>query len=315
MKKNIRKKSNSSNVNEENSESLQINLLESQKVIHTYICTNVQSDNRKHWVKLKKSSTNIVNTISTLVKDSHNGIKANQRLDIYREMYIARLIEVLEIDFPLLKALLKNDFESIMMKYIELYPSKNNSLNFYGQSIPKFFKKFKKEYSKSKIAHKFDLKLLQEVAEFEWKIAEMSFLAKQEVLFTSEMFSQIAQEKWENLKFTPTSYLQLFKFDYPINTLLNKVVNSKKQKRGFTKNIQKEKSYLALNLLDNEVWRYKLSRDEFDLLKLLVSDYSLSQAIEKWLEKDTKRRTKLAETALQNWFARWLQEGFFVDIN
>src|SRR5882724_694831 len=66
-------------------------------------------------------------------------LTANQRVDVYREMYWLRLREALSIDYPELQRFLGNDrFDRLCDVYVQKYPSRSYSLNRLGDHLPRF---------------------------------------------------------------------------------------------------------------------------------------------------------------------------------
>src|ERR1700693_5648101 len=60
-------------------------------------------------------------------------LTAGERAGIYRDMYLARLVEALETDYPgLLHYLGKNAFEELGARYVAEFPSRSYTLNRLG---------------------------------------------------------------------------------------------------------------------------------------------------------------------------------------
>lgn len=261
------------------------NLRNTQKLIHSYI-TNPNET-------LKNSK--IIDL--SLIKKSHTGLLPQDRLNIYKDMYIARLIEVLEIDYVLLKHILGKKFYKTMCEYIEKFPSKSNTLNFYGKDLPKLFKSKKND----------NYRLLFEIATLEWEISSLLFNSEDTSNFTSADLEKIEKAKLNKIKFVMNDSFRLFKFKFPINEMLSKFYNDEKVSRK----VQRKANYVALVANNGNVWRYNLNKDEFDLLKILTKGNTLESSLEKWTLKRSNKRLKLAESNFQEWFAKWIEEGFF----
>jgi hypothetical protein len=64
---------------------------------------------------------------------------AQERLEVYRRAYHARLIECLADDYPALESALGADaFDALCRAYIERHPSRGSNLNAYGQAMAAF---------------------------------------------------------------------------------------------------------------------------------------------------------------------------------
>lgn len=264
-----------------------------QNLLHNYITFNPDLYSKKSY--LNRKAQNIIS--EKVIKKSHTGLLPEERLNIYRDMYIARLIEVLEIDYVLTKQILGNKFHNLMIEYIARYPSKSNTLNFYGKNLPKFFKNRNTKNSQ----------LLFEITTLEWQVSSMLFNCEESICFKSEDFAKLEMSNQQQLKFIKNDTLKLFKFKYPVNKLLTQFYNDDK----ISKIIKPKESFAAL-IADNEnVWRFNLTKDEYQILKLLFKGNTLEEALEKWASKNSKENIELASGYFKDWFAKWIDEGFF----
>ncbi len=65
-------------------------------------------------------------------------LDAGARLGVYRDMYRARLVEVLEEDFPATARVLGTRFGALARRYVAGHPSTHPSLRFFGARFPEF---------------------------------------------------------------------------------------------------------------------------------------------------------------------------------
>tara|TARA_R110000868_G_scaffold235421_1_gene489344 strand:- start:6317 stop:7096 length:780 start_codon:yes stop_codon:yes gene_type:complete len=139
---------------------------------------------------------------------STNEVNAQDRIDIYANAYRYRLIDVLFDDYEKLSVLLGDEeFNNCANSYIDIYPSNNRSIRWFGQNLSRFLKK-NKPYS--------DLKFLSEIAEFEWNLMS-TFDAPDNDCITIDSLRHISPEKWGQLTFKFTSSLKKLQFKW--NTL------------------------------------------------------------------------------------------------
>ncbi len=62
-----------------------------------------------------------------------------ERLGIYAEAYLLRLVEILNADFPKLRVLMgKSKFEKMAHDYLAAYPSQYFSVRYLGSHLSKF---------------------------------------------------------------------------------------------------------------------------------------------------------------------------------
>lgn len=68
-------------------------------------------------------------------------LSAEERLEVYAEMYWLRLRDVLRSEFPLVRAVLgEDDFDVLAAKYVRATPSTHFSLDWLGQALAQFLR-------------------------------------------------------------------------------------------------------------------------------------------------------------------------------
>jgi hypothetical protein len=111
------------------------------------------------------------------------------RLNIYRDAYYLRLIEVLQQDYPVLQALLgEEQFEQACRNYIDQHPSQYKSVRWFGIK----FSDFLQDDAKAPY--------LVEAAKFEWLLTE-SFDAADASSVTVEIMQTIPFNQWPEMRF------------------------------------------------------------------------------------------------------------------
>ena len=76
--------------------------------------------------------------LTSLVRPSHS-LTAAERVDIYHGMYLLRMVEALEADYPALRHLLGEEpFAELVEDYVQAYPSRSYTLNRLGDHLPQF---------------------------------------------------------------------------------------------------------------------------------------------------------------------------------
>lgn len=116
---------------------------------------------------------------------------AESGLNVYQNGYYLRLLEVLEIDYPMLRKILGDDtFYAWGRAYIKAYPSHRFSVRHFGEN----FYKFLKDYPQAEPFH-------SEMALFEWYL-EDCMDAEDAPHLTIEELSKIPPENWIEISFT-----------------------------------------------------------------------------------------------------------------
>lgn len=116
-------------------------------------------------------------------------ISVHERVEIYRQGYYLRLIEILEREFSALKNLLgKEAFESLCRNYIDAHPSTYFSVRAYGRHMPSY------------LANQPNIDPLHvELAQFEWAFGKVIDAPDGPQLTVEEM-GQIPAEAWAELR-------------------------------------------------------------------------------------------------------------------
>lgn len=120
--------------------------------------------------------------------------KRDTLLGVYRNAYVARLIEFLTHDYEKLHALLGDDqFDTVARAYIEAHPSQTPNARWYGQHLPEFLR--------TSSAYN-GMPALADMAALE-KALNDAFDAQDATILTMEDLAALSPEDWANLTFTP----------------------------------------------------------------------------------------------------------------
>jgi len=148
---------------------------------------------------------------------SHQGFTAQVRdtskadritlLDVYREGYALRLIEVLSSDFAGVLAMTgPEDFDVMTRAYIAAHPSHHPSVRWFGRHLPDFLATTA-PYDKSPA--------MAEMARFEWALGE-AFDSIDAAPLQAEAVMAVPPEAWETIAFTPLPSLRRLSFTHDV---------------------------------------------------------------------------------------------------
>jgi hypothetical protein len=119
-------------------------------------------------------------------------VSASARLDVYRNAYFARLLEVFHLDYPALHTLLgDHEFMLLTRRYIDTNPSQYRSIRWFGNNLAAFLEQ-RTPYA--------DNLILAEMARFEWSLTE-AFDAPDEAVMSLEDMATIPFDKWPEMFF------------------------------------------------------------------------------------------------------------------
>jgi hypothetical protein len=128
-------------------------------------------------------------------------------LDVYRDGYALRLIEVLTNDFPGLLAMAgPDDFDRLARAYIAAQPSRHPSVRWFGRGLAAFIAATP-PYSGSPAA--------AEMARFEWALGE-AFDRPDDRPVAAEQVMTVPPEAWETISFAPLPSLQQLTFTHDV---------------------------------------------------------------------------------------------------
>jgi hypothetical protein len=122
-------------------------------------------------------------------------------LDVYRDGYALRLIEVLTIDFPGVLAMAGAEgFDAMARAYIANHPSRHPSVRWFGKALADF------------LAAK---PALAEMARFEWALGEAFDSIDAEPIAAAAIMA-VPPEAWETIAFAPIPSLQRLAFTHDV---------------------------------------------------------------------------------------------------
>lgn len=138
--------------------------------------------------------------------ESRGPLAASERIDIYAQMYFARLVDVLQSDFPRVANILGCErFHALAADYFAQHPSTHPSLHHLGQGFSVFLR------ARTDIA---DLPFLSDVAALEWARLAV-FDAPDSTPLRIEHLQGVAPEQWPTLRFQAIPALQVTRHQWP----------------------------------------------------------------------------------------------------
>ena len=203
-------------------------------------------------------------------------LSAAERVGIYAGMYPMRMVEALQVDYPGLAHFLgEHDFNAVVSRYVQKYPSSSYTLNRLGDSFPDFLEGFERDLARLELAmtHVFD--------EEETEVADLTLLPP---------------DRAENMRLVPIKAFRLLALHYNSNDCFTAFRDGEQMrpKRG--------KTYLLVHRKDYAVLRMPLTKKGYDFLRELAGGKTLGEAI---------LACKPSQHALFEWFRDWSAAGIF----
>lgn len=216
------------------------------------------------------------------------------RIGIYRGMYLARLQEALEADYPgLLHFLGRKRFSDLVGGYVDRYPSRSYTLNRLGDRLPEYIRS-----SPGIVRQDF----LYELARFELLMSRL-FDAQESPVLTPEAIAAVPPECWETARLKPVAALSVQALRYPVGAYMEAV------RQGNPRPATRRKNHWAVVYRRQYALRWlDLSRPAYRLLQALVNGVPLGEALSGVLRRG---RRPVGEVQLFSWFRGWVTEGLF----
>jgi hypothetical protein len=226
-------------------------------------------------------------------------LSSEERVGVYAGMYFARLIEVLEEEFPALVHLLGHErAHALFHGYVVAHPSRHYSLNVLGKRL--------EAYLRDEAGALEPRAFAIELARLERAIQDV-FDAPECTSLAADAITRVPPERWASARLVPIPALALFSFEHPVNAWYQAFKDDEPVPVPAP-----EPSTLAVFRQEGRVWRMDLSRPQHALLSELVNGRTLEHALGE-LERSGFALAELAPE-LQGWFRTWASEGFFARV-
>ncbi|HEY6463008.1 MAG TPA: DNA-binding domain-containing protein [Polyangiaceae bacterium] len=211
-------------------------------------------------------------------------LDARGRLDVYRGGYVARLVECLADDYPVLKhALGEGAFDGACRRYLARFPSEAPNLNAYGRRMAETLDGF-----------------AADLARLEWAMVEVIHEPALPPV-TMEALAAIPPESWGGVRLTAAKALRLLSFAYPVNDYFQAVRDEK-----YPEVPGPHPSSTAVYRSGPTVWRLGLTPPMQRVLAALLAGEPLEAALDCASDAPPEHVTA--------WFREWMTSGLFVDV-
>ena len=221
-----------------------------------------------------------------------------ERLDIYAHMYYARLIEVMEAEYPTLRQLLgPHAFAAACRQFVAKNPSRTRTLGSLSARFPDFLAKTLPRSNRNGLA--------VDVARIE-RAMEDVFDAPHAEPMTASGFAELGARDWDGVTLRVTPALRLLKLRYPANEYMNAV------RRGERPRVPRPRATFAIVFRRGfQVMRRDQEPEQFRLLQALAAGRPLAGAVRASIGKKKASADRVARR-LGRWFEEWAGAHLFV---
>jgi len=220
-----------------------------------------------------------------------------ERLELYAHMYYARLIEVMEAEYPTTRQILgAHEFAVACRKFIARNPSRSRTLNSMSEKFPDFLARHLPQGPRRG--------LVADVARIE-RAMEDVFDAPRAEPMTAAQFAAIGADQWERVRLNVNPALRLLTLRYPANDTMNAVRAGRKPRIP-----RPRKTFAIVYRRGYSVFRRDQEPEQFRLLTALVSGRVLAAAVRASIGGRSGSADRLA-SKLGAWFREWAAAGIF----
>lgn len=217
---------------------------------------------------------------------------AEKQLAIYMDGYRIRLVQAIGSDYPALTALLgEKEFERLARDYVEQHPSQHFNLDRYPYGFAAF------------VTSRVDT-FAAELAMLEAVIAQV-FMMEESAPCDASTLMNLTPDAFGAARLQRRAASALLAFSYPVNAWLSAQREGKNPPCPAP-----QATFLYLYRHRNHVQRVELDEPEFLLLQAMAAEKPIGAVLDAVIAAHP-HHAKVVAANIQQWFARWLSQGFF----
>jgi hypothetical protein len=220
-----------------------------------------------------------------------------ERVGVYQGMYILRMVEALQGDYPAVAHFLgDHQFEHVVEDYAAAHPSTHYSFNPFGRRFPEFVRESPRIRRKA---------FVYDLARLELAVTEV-FDAPESPRLEPEDVAKIPDSAWPTARLGPIDALRVLAFNHPVNAYLQSV----KEGSEDHPEARRKQTWVAVYRKNFDVWRLDLGRPAYELLHALAKGKPFGKAV----AASARRLQGNAGEQLFRWLRNWVAEGMFQSV-
>lgn len=221
-------------------------------------------------------------------------LTAVERVGVYQGMYLLRMIEALEGDYPGVAHFLGDEeFADLVTRYVAVHPSTSYTFNRLGRGFPEFIRVSRSVRKKGFVA---------DLARLELAVTEV-FDAPESPAWPADEVARLPQDAWAGAVLKPIAAFRLGAYGFPVNAYLQSV----KEDDHDHPDVGRKATHVAVWRKRYEVWRLELSKPAYDFLHALAKGRPFGKAV----ASAAKGLQGNAGEQLFRWLRDWVAEGMF----
>lgn len=222
------------------------------------------------------------------------------RMNIYRDAYSLRLIDILYGDFPTIYEILGTEtFVDMATAYLAKYPSSSFTVRHFGQHLAKFLHE-EPPYA--------DYDYLWQIADFEWAKGTV-FDAPDTHIFTLADLAAITEQTWETATFHFIPAMTRLVYDYNVPQIWQAVADDRQDSEPTA--LETPMPWVMWRKDLNPHW-YSMSAEEdwfFIQARRGKNFTELCEGLSQWIDDETQIAQRAAEIV-----RRWIDEKMLLNI-
>ncbi len=225
-------------------------------------------------------------------------LTAKERVGVYQEMYLPRMLDALEADYPALAHFLGHAaWQRLVRAYVSAHPSRSYTLNELGRRLPDFVRRA--PVRRPAFCH--------DLARLEWAVAEVFDATETRPLSAADLAAVLPGD-WPRARLVPVAALRLVTLDHDASVWLDSLKGDSHSHRRPP--VARRRTLLAVYRRDYAVRRREQAAAAFALLGDLVAGRPVGLAVASALSRPGTLRLPGAEAAFAL-FREWAAMGLF----
>lgn len=224
-------------------------------------------------------------------------LSAPERVGVYHDMYLGRMREALESDYPALARFLGPEaWRRLVAAYVQAHPSRSYTLNVLGRGLPGFVRTAR--VPRPAFCH--------DLARLEWAVSEV-FDAEETPAMTDADVASVPPGEWERARLVPVAALRLLALDHDAGVHLEALRDGKRRPPS----VRRRRSRVVVYRRAYAVFRRELGPAAFALLADLVDGRPVGRAVARAL---ARRGARLGADDTLRLFRDWASMGLFTAV-
>ncbi len=222
-------------------------------------------------------------------------ISDGERLAVYSDGYLARLVEALEETYETIRQILGHvRFVELCERYVKRHPSFSYNINKLGDKLPDFLRDD---------PFTIEIPMLPDLARLEW-LTTSAFHAYQKKPFDFHKVSNVNPEQWEKAVFHFQPSIGLISSPWSI---IDVWAARKMKDLELSSKISPTPCYVVVYRKEYEVYCEPVDKIQFEVLQSLKDGKPLGQTLNRLKEHGSS-------LPIFDWFAKWSHLGFIADL-